>query len=91
MLWYFWSCPISAAIAESLFAASIAIRAITQFLWFEFDEEDTYRASIYRFFLCTLIDEQVFHLTNSQSVGQEKIFSSRDLSFQILFQTLNSF
>ena len=36
-------------------------------------------------FLCTLIDEQVFHLTNSQSVGQDKILSCRDLLFQIIF------
>ena len=36
-------------------------------------------------FLCTLIDEQVFHLKNSQSVGQDKILSCRGLSFQILF------
>jgi hypothetical protein len=32
---------LPAAIAESLFAASIAIRASTQFLLFEFDEVKT--------------------------------------------------
>ena len=42
----------------------------------------------YRFFLCTLIDEQEFHLEDVQFVGQDKILSYQDLSSQI--QSLNN-